>query len=241
MYEKMLFLRNVIAIVVCLAGSVTMFAQDVIILRNGSEFQAIVQEVDFNVIRYKRFDNPNGPNYTLEKSEVFMIRYENGTVDVFNEIVALTSPQQQLPIQRHAFGNQISPYGSKKDPFLAGFLSFLVPGVGQFYNGDVGAGFVFLGSNILCNLLWMSSIDTDFYGNTYIHDETIFAIGLVGALMVNFLSIIDASQGAKRVNIARGFRLADNTYLQIQPTIVPQNNFYTNNKYAYGMNFRLNF
>ena len=34
-------------------------------------------------IKYKKFDNPNGPLYTILKSEVFLIKYENGTKDVF--------------------------------------------------------------------------------------------------------------------------------------------------------------
>ena len=37
------------------------------------------------MIKYKKFDNPDGPVYTLKKSEVFMIKYPNGNKDVFND------------------------------------------------------------------------------------------------------------------------------------------------------------
>jgi len=61
----------------------SMFAQDVITLKNGGEIQAIVQEIGINEVKYKRFDNPNGPNYTLEKSGIVMIQYANGSIDEF--------------------------------------------------------------------------------------------------------------------------------------------------------------
>ena len=60
-------------------------AQDLIILRNGDEVQSKVLEISTLEIKYKRFDNPEGPIYTIEKSEVFLIKYQNGTKDVFNE------------------------------------------------------------------------------------------------------------------------------------------------------------
>jgi len=63
----------------------TAFAQDIITLKNGDDIQAVVQKIGELDIEYKKFDNPNGPNYTLKKSEIFMIRYENGSKDVFTK------------------------------------------------------------------------------------------------------------------------------------------------------------
>ena len=61
----------------------SVIAQDIITLKNGDDIQALVQEIGEVDIKYKKFDNPNGPNYMLKKSEIFMIRYQNGTKDVF--------------------------------------------------------------------------------------------------------------------------------------------------------------
>jgi hypothetical protein len=89
-------LRKVVTIVICLAVSgATLFAQDVITLRNGSDVQAIVQEVSANDVRYKRADNPDGPTYTMRKSEIFMITYANGSREVFNEAAATPATTQQ--------------------------------------------------------------------------------------------------------------------------------------------------
>ena len=57
--------------------------QDVITLKNGEDIQAIVTDIGENNIMYKKADNPNGPVYSLKKSEVFMIAYANGSKDVF--------------------------------------------------------------------------------------------------------------------------------------------------------------
>lgn len=42
-----------------------------------------VAEVGAEEIRYKKFDNPEGPLFILRRNEVFMIKYENGTKDIF--------------------------------------------------------------------------------------------------------------------------------------------------------------
>ena len=60
-------------------------AQDVITLKNGTDINAFVQKVGDVEIEYKKFENPNGPNYTLKKTEILIIRYANGSKDIFTE------------------------------------------------------------------------------------------------------------------------------------------------------------
>jgi hypothetical protein len=79
MKKKLLILVSVIGF------GVISNARDVITLKNGTDINALVQKVGDIEIEYKRFDNPSGPNYTLKKSEILMIRYENGTKDIFLE------------------------------------------------------------------------------------------------------------------------------------------------------------
>jgi hypothetical protein len=59
------------------------FSQDVITTRSGESIQAKVMEVGQTQIKYKKSDNPEGPVYWILKSVVLMVKYENGTVDVF--------------------------------------------------------------------------------------------------------------------------------------------------------------
>lgn len=65
--------------------SLSAFAQDVIICRNGDEITSKVLKVSKTEIEYKKWSNQDGPSYTLDKSEVFMIKYKNGEKDVFKE------------------------------------------------------------------------------------------------------------------------------------------------------------
>ena len=59
-------------------------SQDVITLRSGEIIRSKILEIGLTDIRYKKFDNQNGPQYVVVKSDVSNIVYENGTKDVFN-------------------------------------------------------------------------------------------------------------------------------------------------------------
>lgn len=57
---------------------------DVMVLKNGDELSVKVTEIGLTEIKYKKCENLAGPSYTIEKADVFMIKYSNGTKDVFN-------------------------------------------------------------------------------------------------------------------------------------------------------------
>lgn len=63
----------------------TIFSQDIITKKTGEDISAKVSEVTQTEIKYKKFDNLDGLIFSILKSEVLMIRYENGTKDIFNE------------------------------------------------------------------------------------------------------------------------------------------------------------
>jgi ribosomal protein L21E len=76
---------NAILIALCLflASLSTASAQDVIFLRTGDEVKVVVKEVTETSVKYNKFDNKTGPVYSVDKDEVMMIKYENGSKDVF--------------------------------------------------------------------------------------------------------------------------------------------------------------
>lgn len=222
---------------------------DIITLNDGSEIKAKVTEVGTNDIKYTRYGT-SLPTYTLQKSEIFMIVYENGVKDVFNKMPMTPTPSIQpvtpteiigsgtqylnsnLTEYKYSFGKTINPVGGKKSPFLAGFLSFLIPGVGQFYTGDIAGGFLYMGSNIICNSVWMST-----------GDDTVFTVGLLCALTIEISSIIQAASTAQKVNIARGYYLGNNAYLNLNPTLIKTNDFAQQNlkNSACGISFKISF
>ncbi|MCR5361179.1 MAG: hypothetical protein K6E73_04130 [Bacteroidales bacterium] len=68
----------------CLCAS----AQDVIVLRSGEIITCKVEEVTMQSIKYRKADNPGGPLYVNQKSEILSLRYANGTQEVLNTATA---------------------------------------------------------------------------------------------------------------------------------------------------------
>ena len=80
-------------------------AQDLITLRNGDQITAKVTEITLTEIKYKRFDNLEGPTITIPRSSVFLINYENGTREVINPLPTTTrelsvQPRNNTGLQR---------------------------------------------------------------------------------------------------------------------------------------------
>ena len=60
-------------------------AQDAITKKSGEDIQAKILEINQSEIKYKKFDNLDGPIFSLLKSDILLIRYSNGTKEIFNE------------------------------------------------------------------------------------------------------------------------------------------------------------
>ena len=58
-------------------------AQDLIITKNGDDIKAKVIEVDLFQVKYKKYENIDGPIYTILIKDLLIIRYENGSKDFF--------------------------------------------------------------------------------------------------------------------------------------------------------------
>ena len=82
-----------LVILFCLVISPIVNAQDIIFLRTGEEVQAKIIEVGIQEIRYKKFKNKGDlPVYVISKSDIFMIKYEEGTKEVFKENTGSDEP-----------------------------------------------------------------------------------------------------------------------------------------------------
>lgn len=61
----------------------TINAQDVIVKRDGSTILSKVTEIGLNEVKYKKFSNQTGPIYSILKSDILSINYENGEKETF--------------------------------------------------------------------------------------------------------------------------------------------------------------
>ena len=78
----------------------SIMAQDVIVLKNGDEIHALIQEIGIDDIKYKKLDNKTGPNYILKKSEIFIIKYANGSKEMFFNTASDFSTTQSAPVPK---------------------------------------------------------------------------------------------------------------------------------------------
>ena len=85
---------------------------------------------------------------------------------------------------------------SRKSPWVAGGLSFVIPGTGQFYNGQwVKGGLMLGGAAVSVGLMLDWAICND-----HSNDCPQGAIGAVGYFGIWLWSIIDASRTSKAIN-----------------------------------------
>ncbi len=54
-------------------------AQDIIVKNDKTELKAKIEELTETTIKYKKFEMLDGPSYNINKRDVFMIIYKNGT------------------------------------------------------------------------------------------------------------------------------------------------------------------
>lgn len=72
------------SILIFLLFSTQILSQDIFIYKDGSEVKVKVLRVNKNDVNYKKQSNLNGPEYTEEIKNLFMIKYKNGSKDIFS-------------------------------------------------------------------------------------------------------------------------------------------------------------
>lgn len=95
--------------------------QDLIIKISGDEIKAKVLEVSLKEILYRAPDSVEGNTFTIPKSEVFMIRYANGTKEFFqkNELALKdTSTLAHDPEQLYQLGLKDARHYKKGSKYL---------------------------------------------------------------------------------------------------------------------------
>lgn len=212
--KKLLFAAVFMA--VC---SMSAWSQDIIIKRTGDDIKARVTEVGQSEIKYRKFDNQEGPVYSIPVSEVVAIRYENGTNDVFtqhapyylgqagygrgagNEVPDVMPGMKYKDYKKFYKASDYEPQpGDKYSPALGGVLSWIIPGLGQMVNGEVGRGFKYFGSTIACSVVMGAGFGMGYAGMP-VAGSIVAAAGAVALLAVDIAAIVDGVNVAKIKNM----------------------------------------
>lgn len=93
----------------------TASAQDVILKKDNTTVLSKVLEVTSTEIKYKKWDNQDGPTYSINRSEVVSINYENGEVEKFSD-----NPNSQQNIYSQINKNNNLGYLESYNTFPAG-------------------------------------------------------------------------------------------------------------------------
>ena len=101
-------------------------AQDTLSMRSGENMLVKVIEVGTSEVKYRKLDNLNGPIFSILKSDLLTIKYENGTKDDFSSV-----KKEE---------NNFSGY----DPYIQGKND-----AQRYYKGDKTAGTILLISNFI--------------------------------------------------------------------------------------------
>lgn len=123
-----------------------------------------------------------------------------------------------------------------REPALAGVLSFLVPGVGQFYNGQIGKGFGYMfGTYGLFFLM---------YPFAYADLPIMASMCLLGGVTLYIAAIVDAAVSAgriNRINIEKGYYIGKGKYINASPMMANTPMSTRVNNYNYGLAVSLSF
>lgn len=212
-------------------GATAAMAQDIITKRNGEDVEAKIVEVNQNDLRYKKANNPDGPTYTIAKKDVLLVRYQNGTNEIFDDVAGSygrTPAEGVTPGMKYKQLKRIYSYKDYipgmveryRKPGGCGVASFFIPGLGQFIEGEVGRGLGWLGGSIVAGALYgvgiaeLPHVDSSFDGAHL----ALLGGSLVG-LACSICATIDAVRIAKVQNLYYEDLKTLNYTLELHPSV----------------------
>ena len=71
------------------------YSQDVITFLNGEIVESKIVEISDSEIKYKTFNNSDGPLFVVSKEEIFMVVYSTGEKDVFERKSITTNEKKE--------------------------------------------------------------------------------------------------------------------------------------------------
>lgn len=218
--------RFILLFALLFAGILWADAQDIITTKKGEDIKAKVVEVGMDEVRYIKADNPDGPVYVIRRSDLLIIRYNNGDKDIFyndNPAAEEAEPEAETfsvfykEKRYRELRGQYRPrdyYRRPDDPYSpssAGVASALIPGLGQCITGEFGRGAAFFVGNIMLGMAATANtaaLSEGYYYDgqgikhyeTYYNDTAAVCLGLayVGLYVWN---IVDAVRIAKVKNL----------------------------------------
>lgn len=120
--------KIIFSLVVVLTQNV--FCQDSIYKKNGEIIASKVLEINDTEVKFKKAQNIGGPTYAELKSELFRIKFENGTIDTISskvEVIAEAATQTVSTNQQSVSSRQSLMYRTVNDAEMYAIIEALPP------------------------------------------------------------------------------------------------------------------
>ena len=205
--------KKLVSAVLLVGFALSASAQDIITKKDGTDIQAKILEVTVSEVKFKKYNNLDGPTFTMPKTDILIVRYENGENEVFSEsqkTVTLNTQNEVYPGMRYKeykdFYNTreyVHQPGDPYTPFWIGFGDFFIPGLGNAITGEWGRAAFFFFTNFGLHVLATTQItimDSQYSGTRYEYSDWYWVIAAVD-LGMNIWSIWDAVHVAKVKNM----------------------------------------
>ena len=104
-------MKNYYLVMICGAFALAtpqLKAQDVLYFNDDRELQVKVIEITDAAVKYKKFDNQDGPSYSANIKDVKKVKYKNGSEDVF-EHKAKPASEEPAEIKPASDGKKFDP------------------------------------------------------------------------------------------------------------------------------------
>lgn len=149
-------MKKYVLSLLCIFIAAFLFAQDKIIKIDGTEILCHVKEIGTSEIKYTKADNPDGPIYTINKTEVRKIIFANGTEEVITQNEMSVTPNAMKRMYKRAITTR--PFSPLQQFICLGYqqaltptraivaeVGFIGPTVGSIWPGDPQGGYIKVG------------------------------------------------------------------------------------------------
>lgn len=137
-------------IILLLFAGLSAGAQDIILKKTGEEIKAIVVDVSPGVVKYKKFENQQGPIFAIAREQVDKIIYQSGKAQDFEEetpepITPMSEEQAMMPAKASPIlGFHMGFGASNLKGEITGSKTQLASTLGATFQFPVGNYFSFL-------------------------------------------------------------------------------------------------
>jgi len=104
-----------VCLILLLLNNISGFCQDTIKKTDGEIIEAKIAIIDKSTVKYKAFNNQNGPFYVIQKNDLASVQFENGTVENF-QMASISKGFSKTALQEFIV-KSINEYGFEEDTF----------------------------------------------------------------------------------------------------------------------------